>query len=300
MRRLLVFACRAFPSDHRARRSDEVVDTAWLAADGSALRAGREAFWLVVAGMRQRLRAESDRPLRDGLAPLAWVLAIVNLAIALAGALAVNPPFLPFSSLARPPYTYRPDWWWIAFTIAAVGIVLGLVRGDRRLAVGGALANLGFLAYDAIFPAHIPCPCLLNLFNFEPGFPAGRQWLAPALVLAVSVAAAPLRRVQLTRVPLAAGAVALLVGLSRQTFGHFLFLRWPLGVVLLLAIAFGTLVPRLAVLAVGLVLAAAPTGATYVAGSNLDRRPSASGFVAAALALGAFMPFARLVRRRLA
>ena len=61
MRGLLAFACRAFPRDHRARRSDEVVDTALLAADGSAWRAAREALSLVVAGVRQRLRAESDR-----------------------------------------------------------------------------------------------------------------------------------------------------------------------------------------------------------------------------------------------
>ena len=30
MRELLRLACRAFPPDHRARRSDEVVDTALL------------------------------------------------------------------------------------------------------------------------------------------------------------------------------------------------------------------------------------------------------------------------------
>ena len=85
MRGLLVFSCRAFPPDHRARHSDEVVDTALLAADGSAWRAGREAFSLVIAGYRQRLRAGSGRSVRDGAALLAGVLALVNFAVALAG-----------------------------------------------------------------------------------------------------------------------------------------------------------------------------------------------------------------------
>ncbi len=295
MRGLLAFACRAFPPDHRARRSDEVVDTALLAADGSAWRATREALSLVVAGVRQRLRAESDRPLRDGLALLAWALALVNLAVALAGSVATNPPFVPFASRGLPPYPYRPDWWWIAFTIAAAGIVVGQVRGNRRLALGAALANLGLLAYDAIFPASIACPCLLPLITYPPGFPAGHEWLAPAVVLVLATATAPLRRLPLTRVPLTAVAVGAPVVMSRETWGHFLFLRWPLAAVLLLAIAFGALVPRLVVLAVGAALAAAPSGATLLIGANLPH-PAAVGFAAAGLVL---VPFARLVRRRL-
>lgn len=298
MRRLLAFACRAFPGDHRARRSDEVVDTALLAADGSAWRAVREAVSLVVAGMRQRLRAESDRPLRDGLAPLAWVLALVNLAVALAGASAVNPPFLPFTSRAFPPYSYRPDWWWIAFVIVAAGVGLGLVRGDRRLALGAALANLGVIAYDAIFPAHISGG-LLDLISFGPSFPQGREWLAPAVVLTLAIAAAPFRRPPLAHVPLVVGAVAVLVMLSRETFGHFLFLRWPLAGLVVLTIAFGALMPRLAVLAFGLVLAAAPSSVTLFAGSNIDRA-SVIWSCAAGFVLAAFVPFARLIRRRLA
>lgn len=300
MRGLLAFSCRAFPPDHRARQSDEVVDTALLAAEGSAWRASREALSLVVAGMRQRLRAESDRSLRDGLAPLAWGLAVVNLAVALAGATAVNPPFLPFPTRALPPYTYRPDWWWIAFVVAAAGIVLGLARGHRRLALGAALANLGLIAYDAIFPAHIPYSGgLLDLIFFGPSFPQGRQWLAPALVLTLAIAAAPFRRLPLAHVPLVVGAVAALVVLSRETFGHFLFLRWPIAGLVVLTIAFGALMPRLAVLAFGLVLAAAPSSVTLFVGSNIDRA-SVIWFLAAGFVLGAFVPFARLVRRRLA
>jgi hypothetical protein len=297
MRGLLRLACRAFPPEHRARRSDEVVDTALLVADGSGLGTAREALSLVVAGLRQRVRAEADRPLRSGLTPLAWILAIVNLAVALAGAAAVDSLFLPFSSRAFPPYPYRPDWWWIAFTIAAAGVVLGLVRGDRRLALGAALANLGLLAYDTIFPARMGCPCVLSLIVYPQAFPARGQWLAPAAVLVIATAAAPLRRPPLSRLPLAFAAVLALVVVS-QTSGHFYFLRWPLAAVLVLAIAFGALVPRLAVLAVGSVVAAAPSGASYLTGGNYHHHPSVLGFVATGLALGAFVPFARLVRRR--
>ena len=84
MRGLLALACRAFPRDHRARRSDEVVDTALLAADGSAWRAAREALSLVVAGFRERLHATEDvcSERRRGLA---GVFAVVNLAVALFG-----------------------------------------------------------------------------------------------------------------------------------------------------------------------------------------------------------------------
>lgn len=294
MRGLLVLSCRAFPRDHRARQSDEIVDTALLAANGSALRAACEAASLLVAGFRQRLRTESDRPLRDGLAPLAWVLAVVNLAVALAGAAAANPAFLPFASRSIPPYTYRPDWWWMAFTIAAAGVVLGLVLGDRRLALGAALANLGLIVYDALFPAS-PVLHLLVLFSFGPSFPVGGQWLAPAIVLALTMVAAPFRRLPLTRVPLAVVAVVGLVVLSQETWGHFLFLRWPLAVILVLAMAFGALVPRLAILAVGVVLAAAPSAPTLLVGANVPH-PSLIGFAAAGLAL---VPFARVVRRRL-
>ena len=199
MRKLLLFACRAFPADHRARRSDEVIDTALLAAQGSAWRAAREAVSLVVAGLGQRLRAESGRSLRDGAALLAGVLALVNLAVALAGiALAVHPPvyfFVGFGLGGFHPFVL--DWWWIAFTAAAAGIVLGLVRGDRRLAVGAGIANLGIVGYDALFVAdgmdwysgH------LAAFNVSQtsAFPVGRYWLAAAIVLGLATTAAPLR-----------------------------------------------------------------------------------------------------------
>ena len=111
MRRLLALACLAFPPDHHARCSDEVVDTALLAADGSAGRAAREALSLVVAGLRQRLRAESRRSLRDGAGLLAGVLALVNLAVAVAGLTeGIDRPVpsdTPFNQV------YVVDWWWI-------------------------------------------------------------------------------------------------------------------------------------------------------------------------------------------
>ena len=294
MRRLLAISCRAFPRCHRARQSDEIVDTALLAAHGSVGLTIREALSIVVAGVRQRLHVESNRPLRDGIALVAWVLALVNLALALAGTLAVRPPLILFSWRNFQPYPWRPDWWWIAFTLAAAGIVLGLFRGDRRLALGSALVNLGLLTFTAVVAPN-PCPCVLDLINFGPAFPTGRQWLAPAVVLALATAAAPLSRLPLTRVPLAVGVVAVLVVLSRETWGHFFFLRWPLAAVLVLAIAFGALVPRLAVLAFGAVLAAVGSGNTLLIRSDLPH-PFVVGFAAVGVAL---VPLARVVRQRL-
>jgi len=142
MRKLLLFACRAFPREHRARNSDEVVDTALLAADGSTWHAAREALSLVAAGVWERCRAEPHRSLSDGVALLAGLLALVNLAVALAGiALAVHPPpaiVILWPLGFNPPDPYVVDWWWVAFATAASAIVLGLVLGNRARAWRGA------------------------------------------------------------------------------------------------------------------------------------------------------------------
>ena len=298
MRGLLALSCRAFPLDHRARQSEEVVDTALLAADGSAWGAIREALSLVGAGLRQRLREESRRPVREGFAPLAGVLALLNLAVALAGAA------FEYTSLGlfapRPhdyPYPDRPEWWLFAFIVVAVGIVVGLVRGDRRLALGAALANVGLLVYDPLLPRLQSAAFLVHRMFVPPDFGL-RQWLVAAIVLALATAVAPLRRVPPTRLPLAVGAAVVLVVLSRGKV-EFFSLRWPVVAVLVLAIAVGALVPRLAILALGVGLAAVPGDSIYLAGTSLHHRPPLAGFVAVGLALGLFVPFARLVRRRL-
>ena len=260
MRRLLVLACRAFPREHRARRSDEVVDTALLVAEGSTWRAAREAYSLVVAGGRERLRAESQRPLRDGLPLLAGVLAVVNLAVALAGiSLSVDPPRIEI--LAPAGFfrnLYVAELWWIAFSLAAVAIVLGLVLGNRNLAFSAALANLGIVAYEAFFfsprfRGHLNALVYYRWgFDYRwDGFPVGREWLAPAVLLALVTACAPLRRLPLWRFVLALAAGVLLVAISREISGGYLFLLWPLAAIVALAMAFGWLVRRLAVVALG-------------------------------------------------
>jgi hypothetical protein len=310
MRELLTLACRAFPRDHRARRSDEVVDTALLAADGSPWRTVNEAISLVVAGMRQRLRAESGRSLREGAALLAGVLALVNLAVASAGvamsAHPTRPPGLPRGvpySLAHSPYAI--DWWWIAFAVAAAAVVLGLVLGHRRVAVGAAFANLGLVAYDAIFLADNSMNDgrgHLDVFTYARpalSFPGERQWLSVAVVLALATALAPPRRLPLRSLPLALAVVALLVVLSRQTAGGFFFLRWPLAAVVVLGVALGSVAPRLAVVAVGVTLASVPSADTYLTMPGYQQGPVTTWVVAVALALGVLLPLAQLTRRRL-
>lgn len=302
MRKLLVFACRAFPPDHRARRSDEVVDTALLAAGGSAWRALHEALSLVVLGMRQRLSADSGRSPRDGAALLAGVVALLNLAVALAGvALGVHPP--PPPQIVGPLFFRNPyvvDWWWIAFAVAAAGVVLGLVLGNRRLAFGAGLTNLGIVGYDAIFVA-ADWRGHMNVFSnpLAPSFPLGWDWLAVAVVLAVATAAAPLRRLSLWRLPLAFAAVVLLVAVSRETPGSFYFLRWPVAGVVVLAVAFGWLAPRLAVIAVGVTVVVAPIVVAYLT-TPYYHAPVVTWVLAPGLAVALLLPLAYLTRRRLA
>jgi hypothetical protein len=305
MRRLLALSCRTFPPDHRARQSDEVVDTALLVADGSVRRTVREALSLVVAGLRQRLRAESNRSLRDGFGLLAGALAGVNLAVALAGvALAVRHPpgsvFLP--GLIQP---FVVDWWWIAFTVAAAGIVLGLVLGNRRLAVAAGIANLGIVGYDALFLVNRAEWFSGHMENFAFGqlgqnvFPVGRYWLPAAIVLVLATAAAPLRRLPLGRLPLAFLVALLLVVLSREISGSFFFLIWPLTAIVVLAMTFSGLAPRLAVLAIGCVLVALPSVVGYLTQRSDHHDPVVTGVVAAGLAVGLLLPLAQLARRRL-
>ena len=304
MRRLLVVACRAFPRDHRARSSDEVVDTAVLASRGSTLGALHEALSLVSAGVRQRLRGESGRSLRDGVRLLTGVLALVNLGVAVAGVTLVSQP-LPIATgggTVMNPFVL--DWWWIAFTAAAGGVVLGLVLGNRRLAAGAAMANLGLIAYDALFLVSGPDWMSGHLAAFTYGqpvaFPVGRHWLPAAIVLALATAAAPLRRLPLARFPLALVAIVPLVVLSREIPGRFFFLLAPLAAIVALAVALGGRAPRLTVLAGGGVLAALPSEIVYLAHGSIHHDPLVTSAVAASLALGLLLPLAKLTRRRLA
>ena len=295
------------PRIHRARDSDEIVDTALLAANGSPWRTAREALSLVAAGIRQRVRVESRRSVRDGAALLAGLLAIVNLSVALAG---ITAGVQHGSGLHVLGLTYgQPygryivvDWWWIAFTVAAAGIVVGLARGRRRLAVGSAFVNLGLVGYDALFLANgnpYDGRGHFDVFTYSQtsSFPAGRQWLAAAVVLALATAAVRPHRLPVTRLPLALIAAVALVELSRETWGAFFFLRWPLAALILLGVALGTVAPRLAVLALGVTIAAAPSVVGYLTAPNLQHDPVVTGVVAAGLAVGILLPLSQLTSR---
>jgi hypothetical protein len=335
MRGLLVLSCRSFPSDHRARSSDEVVDTALLVADGSALRTVREALSLLLAGARQRLRAESCRSARDGALLLAGVLAIVNLAVAIAGILSGFTtwvgPSVDLWGLRYGPgsYPFVVDGWWIAFAIAGSAIVFGLVRGHRVLALSAAMVNVALVAYDASGRAQGVSH--FSVFTVAYGFPGSREWLLAAIVLAVATVVARPRRLSLPRLALSlavVGVLGLLALLAREPGGSFFFLRWPLAAILILGVALGAVAPRLAVLTSGLALAAAPSVIVFLTGPNPyatshpgillyltgpDRWPTSFAIlrsehrafdpvalvvVAAGLALGAVL-LAQLARRRL-
>ncbi len=308
MRRLLAFACRAFPPEHRARQSDEVVDTAVLASRGSTSGALREALSLVGAGLGQRLRSESRRSFQDGVRLLAGVLAVVNLAVAAAGIILVAQPLpVEHSCLALsscvPMYPFGVDWWWIAFVVAAAGIVVGLVLGNRRLAVAAAIANLAIVGYDALFLVD-PQEWFIGHFGAftyaqQTAFPVSRFWLPAAIVLVLAAAAAPLRRLPLPRLALALISTLVLVVLSREIAGSFWFLIWPLTAIALLAIAFGGVAPRLAVLAVGGALVAVPSVVGYLTYQPIHHGSALTWAFAAGLAAGFVVPLAQLTRRRL-
>src|SRR5262249_37144520 len=200
---------------------------------------------------------------------------------------------------------YVVDWWWIAFTVAAAAIVVGLALGDRRLAVGAALVNLGLVGYDAIFLANgnpYDGRGHFDVFTYTQtsSFPAGRQWLVAAAVLALATAVAPLRRVALRRLALALVVAVALVVISRETWGAFFILRWPLAAILVLAVAVGARAPRIAVVGIGVALAAAPSVIGYLTAPNLHHDPVVTAVVATGLALGVLLPLGQLARRRLA
>jgi hypothetical protein len=306
MRGLLAFACRAFPADHRARRSDEVIDTALLAADGSPWRAARESLSLVLAGARERCRAEPRRSLRDGIALLAGLLALMNLAVALSGiSLAIDPHTawndIPFPCCFARADPYVVDWWWIAFAAVAVAIVLGQALGNRMLALCATLANVGLVGYDTTFVTgggygHLNA--LASLGGL--GYPIGTEWLAPAVVLVLATAGSPRRRRSLLRLPLTLAAAGLLAVPAREIPGGFFFLRWPVAVLIVLATTLGWLLPRIAVVGAGVSLVLAPYVVEYLTTPAWEYKDPVVTWVAApGLALGIVLPFALLTRRRL-
>ena len=119
------------------------------------------------------------------------------------------------------------------------------------------------------------------------------------MVLAIATAVAPLHRRSLARVPLALLVVGLLMLAFRETWGGLYFLRWGPAALVLLAVAFGAVAPRLAVLALGVTVAALPSVVGYLTAPTLHHAPVVIGVAAAGLALGTVLPLAHLTRRRL-
>jgi hypothetical protein len=105
--------------------------------------------------------------------------------------------------------------------------------------------------------------------------------------------------------PLGLAAVLLLVVLSRETSSSFVYLAWPLALIVVLAMAFGALAPRLAVVAVGGTLAALPSVVAYLTRPDSTTpyyshdHPWVIGGATLAFAVGLVLPLAHLARRRL-
>ena len=270
MRGLLVFACRAFPPDasrrpERRGRRHGPARRGRLAVARRSRGALARCCWAAGAPARRVGPLAPGRSRRCSPGPRA------RQPRGGAGRRRLGRPPAPGASFFGFCVTgvtrIVVDWWWIAFALAAAGIVLGLVLGDRRLAVGAALANLGLVAYDALFLVHgtdWTSGHLASSPRAGLGFPGGRHWLVPAIVLVLATAAAPLRRRTAQAPARSRSSPRCCLSSSRETSGGFLFLRWPLAAVVVLAVAFGRLAPRLAVVAVGVTLAAAPGVVGYL------------------------------------
>lgn len=305
-RRLLALSCRAFPRAHRARTSDEITDTAMLAADGSAWRAGREAISLVVGGAWERLRAERGMSVRSGVALVAQLLALLNLAVALCGvSLVVDAP--PYRMPPRTPGwvphdAYTLDRWWIAFAFSALGVVVGLALGRRAVALGAALANLAIVGYDAlVLPGHGGHFLAFDTQSWGIPYPVFWTWLLASVVLVLAVIAAPSHR-SLVRLPVVIAGAVLLDVVARAHSDGFFFLQWPVEVVVALGVVFGLWAPRLAVLAIGAALALGPMVLLFTGrlAWQLGAPMRLATLLALCLVLDLLLPLAYLARRRLA
>jgi hypothetical protein len=87
--------------------------------------------------------------------------------------------------------------------------------------------------------------------------------------------------------------------IARESPSGFFFLRWPLAVVVLLAVTLGWLLPRLAVVAIGVSAVLAPYVVEYLSGPSWAyKAPAVSWIAAPGLALGILLPLAYLTLRR--
>jgi hypothetical protein len=302
---ILRLTLRLYPLSYREERAEEMLTTALEASAGSRTSVLRESVSLVLGGISTRARLAARKPLRDavrGAALLcAWGLAIVNVAVAIAGLTARvhlhgGPVFGVYLGPSYGPYAL--DWWWIGFAGASAALMVALALGWRLLADVAAVASALLVGYDAVFLADgdkYDGRGHFDLFTYTQtsSFPGGREWAAAGLVLAVATIVGLDGRVRAAHPLRLLMAVATAVGLAlvaHEAWGAFFYLRWPLVVLLLISSLFGWLEPRLPLATAGFVFAALPSVVSYLTASNLPHDTRTTVSVVLALSLGTAYP----------
>ena len=209
--------CACLPPEYRAARGDEIMATLMDSRGDGHVSPLREFVALVVDGSRRRLGL---RPVsgvaawRSGARLAAFLLAFLTTAVALLGVIQErrNPtiggsgfgPRLDVASLALTP-------WFAMFAITAIGTLVALAFGARRVAmvfaVAGALTQVfelagggsHYIVYDWTNASSLPREPL--------------HWLIPSVLLPGLIAAGRIsRRRAVAAVPLAAGLLVAAAG----------------------------------------------------------------------------------------
>jgi hypothetical protein len=250
-------ALRAYPSAFRAQYGEETIATV-LEATGERVVASELAA-LATGGLRARLREAGGRSrgeaLRGGLALAAVPIALLTLALALAGLAVVAWPPAPFHFAGLEDLGVSVlGTWWPLLALGALAALAGFAAGRRPLAVMGALAPIVPLACETwrIHPRQPPdAPVTYHLLLVNLLAPGtvpyyAAIWLLAVAVLLLAALLAPLRR----RGPrTAAWIMAALGALAVGLAALFLTLR-----------PFDALLAPLALLLLALLLAPAVAG----------------------------------------
>ena len=146
-------ALRAYPRAVRATYGDEIVSTALEACAGRGGVDPRELGALVRGGLRMHMRGvagpTAGTAMRGGLALLAFPLALLLLAVALAGLSVIAFPPGPWSVGVAERGVGVLGGWWPLLALGGLVALAGLAAGRRSPAVAGALVVVAVLAADA-------------------------------------------------------------------------------------------------------------------------------------------------------
>ncbi len=267
---------RAYPPDYRAARGDEIISTLMESHADRHLSVAREFVALVVDGFRRRagLRPVSGvAAWRSGALLAAGILAFLTTAVALLGVIQEHRNLTIGGSITP---------WFAAFAVTAIGTLVALVFGLRRVATVFAAAGLATQVFEFVRApeAGYGTGSHYLVYSWSNASSLPREplhWLVPSLMLLVLIVLGrPARRRAIVAAPLAAGLLVAAGGVAFETshaWGGFVGLLPVLGAFALLSLVIVSVDPRPAIASIPLMLAVLPMTWTYVVG---DRTTPAS------------------------